>query len=201
MEVQPSVEPPTIVQPPPDTPPSGNGPPNSAHKKSARSTHKKTKGRNQYTKDRDGDADRSPVRSMSRDTPRHDEPNGNGAHKPERNSSRSKAGPHSKISLNELKRRSAAFLDFIAKTQVELASEDLAEFNPEAGRTLQDHQNDSPQAQINGAASSGIANLEEQAGSPASQNSTSKPFKELNCVEMMDLLTRDLVKWQNRYSS
>jgi hypothetical protein len=138
---------------------------------------------------------------MSRDTPRHDEPS-NGGHKTDRHSSKSKSGPHSKISLNELKRRSAAFLDFIAKTQVELASEDITEFKPTPEDTeQQDKRNGTPQIQINGGSSSAVVNSEEPAASPASQASTSKGFKELNCVEMMDLLTRDLVKWQNRYTS
>lgn len=201
MEIQPSVEPPAPVQLPPDTPPPANGPPNSSHKKGMRSTHKKTKGRNQYTKDRDVEADRSPVRSMSRDTPKHDEPSINNGQKPERVSSKSRTGAHSKISLNELKRRSAAFLDFIAKTQVELASEDQPEFKPERADTPKDRRNGTPQTQANGSPHPAARKAEGAAGSPASQNSVSKAFKEMNCVEMMDLLTRDLVKWQNRYSA
>ncbi|CAI4211054.1 unnamed protein product [Parascedosporium putredinis] len=166
-----------------------------------RSTHKKTKGRNQYTKDRDVEADRSPVRSMSRDTPKHDEPSINNGQKPERVSSKSRTGAHSKISLNELKRRSAAFLDFIAKTQVELASEDQPEFKPERADTPKDRRNGTPQTQANGSPHPAARKAEGAVGSPASQNSVSKAFKEMNCVEMMDLLTRDLVKWQNRYSA
>lgn len=202
IEIQPSVEPSVTTLPPPDTPPPGNGPPNSAHKKSARSTQKKTKGRNQYTKDRDGDSERSPVRSMSRDTPRRDEPNSNGAHKSDRSTSKSKTGPHSKISLTELKRRSAAFLEFIAKTQIELASEDLSESRqPDADQAQQSDRGSPPQIQLNGSSSSGAWNAEEERPRSSSSQSDTKPFKALSCVEMMDLLTRDLVKWQNRHSS
>lgn len=32
------------------------------------------------------------------------------------------------------------------------------------------------------------------------ENSHLQEFKELSCMEMMDVLTRDMVKWQNHYA-
>lgn len=194
-DVQPTVEPVPPIPPPPDTPPPGNAPQNSAHKKSARST-KKTKGRNQYTRDRE-DSERSPVRSVSRDTPRTDEANGAHSRGDKHNTKLARSGPHHKISMNELKRRSAAFLDFIAKTQVELASEDLAEHKPDTDSADQITSNGSPTPRINGSTVAEVM-ADEHVKSPATSEAE---FKDMNCVEMMDFLTRDLVKWQNRYTA
>lgn len=179
------------MPPVPDTPPPASAPQNSTHKKSARSA-KKAKGRNQYTRDRD-DSERSPIRSVSRDTPRTDEANG-GHSRPERPSSKAaKNAAHSRVAMNDLKRRSAAFLDFIAKTQVELASEDLAEHRPGTSQS-----NGTPTPVPNEGSSPEMKEAEENARSPSAPDA---PFKDMNCMEMMDLLTRDLVKWQNRYTA
>lgn len=194
-DVQPTVEPVPPVPPPPDTPPPANPPQNSAHKKSARSA-KKTKGRNQYTRDRD-DSERSPIRSVSRDTPRTDDANGGHGRADRHHAKSARSAVHSKVSMNELKRRSAAFLEFIGKTQVELASEDLAEHKPSVDPASRSASNGSPAPQVNG--SSGTdAKEDEQPTSPAAPDTA---FKDMNCVEMMDFLTRDLVKWQNRYTA
>lgn len=194
-DVQPTVEPDPPAPPPPDTPPPQNAPQNSAHKKSARST-KKTKGRNQYTKDRE-DSERSPVRSVSRDTPRTDEANGGHSKGDKHNTKSARNAPHHKISMNELKRRSAAFLDFIARTQVELASEDLAEHKPGTDPADQITSNGSPTPWLNG-----NAVTEAKGDDKVKSSATSEAeFKDMNCVEMMDFLTRDLVKWQNRYTT
>ena len=190
-DIQPTVEPLPPVPPAPDTPPPASAPQNSTHKKSARSA-KKTKGRNQYTRDRE-DSERSPIRSVSRDAPRTDEANG-GHSRPERPSSKAaKNAAHSRVAMNDLKRRSAAFLDFIAKTQVELASEDLAEHRPGTN-----HSNGTPTPVLNDGSSPETKEAEEHARSPGASDT---PFKDMNCMEMMDLLTRDLVKWQNRYTA
>ena len=197
VDVQPTVEPVPPVPPPPDTPPPSSLPQNSTHKKSARST-KKTKGRNQYTRDRD-ENEKSPIRSMSRDTPRTDETNGGHTRAERHNAKSARSTAHSKISMNELKRRSAAFLDFIAKTQVELASEDLAEHRPNVDPASQvTSSNGTPAPQVNGDSSPGAKISDEQATSPGAADTA---FKDLKCVEMMDFLTRDLVKWQNRYTA
>lgn len=194
-DIQPTVEPVPPVPPPPDTPPPGNAPQNNAHKKSARST-KKTKGRNQYTRDRE-ESERSPVRSVSRDTPRTDEANGAHTRGDKHSAKSARSTPHHKISMNELKRRSAAFLDFIARTQVELASEDLAEHKPDTDLTDQVTSNGSPTPRLNGNTGLEIK-VDEQVKSSATSEAE---FKDMNCVEMMDFLTRDLVKWQNRYTA
>ncbi|MBE3112663.1 MAG: hypothetical protein IMZ46_19495 [Acidobacteria bacterium] len=198
-DVQPTVEAVPPIPPPPDTPPPANPPQNSAHKKSARSA-KKAKGRNQYTRDRDrDDSERSPpIRSLSRDTPRADEANGGNARAERHNAKPARNTVQSKISMNELKRRSAAFLEFIGKTQVELASEDLAEHGP-SNPGSRSASSGSPGAPLVNGGSLGVdAGEAEEAMSPGAPEAV---FKDMNCVAMMDLLTRDLVKWQNRYTA
>lgn len=89
----------------------------------------------------------------------------------------------SKITMNDMKRRATALLDFISRTQVELAGESLTD--PAAG-------SDKPQDGPNGTA---LPVLTEP-----SDAASGKDFKELGCVEMMDSLTRRLVKWQQQYA-
>jgi hypothetical protein len=208
-EVQPSIEPPPpSSQVVPDTPPSGQTPTGNSHKKSSRSHQKKAKGRNQHTKD---DLEPSPARSMSRDITRADqekESNGGGnsarANATEKGSSKSRSASNSKMSIFEIKRRSAAFLDFIAKTQIEMAAEDLAEGKKESDfDKSREGPNGLPKIQVNGDAAAGDApDAKKDGSSPASNgNANDKTFKELDCFEMMDVLATDLVKWQNKYTA
>ncbi|KAM0333462.1 hypothetical protein ACHAQA_002124 [Verticillium albo-atrum] len=196
--------------PTPDPTPAPQVPTGSTHKKSSRSHQKRAKGRNQYTKDRD-DHEASPARSMSRDTVRQtEESNGGGGTTKSsgadngRHAARSKAHLHSKTTLPDMKRRVAAFLEFISKTQIEMAGESSSgsgssqnnseQHSPRDGatNTTEMHTNGTADAEAKGIAiTSG-----ESAGLPGGPD-----FKELNCVEMMDVLTRDLVKWQNQYAS
>lgn len=142
---------------------------------------------------------------MSRDTARQpEEQNGGGGTKSTTDhsgkQSRGKATLHSKVSMSDMKRRVAAFLDFISKTQIEMAGESSS--GSRGSQNSSGHQSPraGPEAHVNGATSG----KEPVDGEALNGTSSDKPgehaFKDLSCVEMMDVLTRDLVKWQNHYS-
>lgn len=201
-------------EPSPDTPPASTVPTKMDKKRS----HKK-KGRNQHTRDREGHDEDSPARSQSRDIQKDDHAlpgsSKNGGEPSSKSHSKAKAGMSSKITMTDMKRRAAALLDFISRTQVELAGETLSETraaasdavktnNPDAGcgaggnpnttaleKTPQDNgrSDASPPAET-AAGSSADAGVQQQ-----------REFKELNCIEMMDTLTRRLVKWQQEYAA
>lgn len=89
-------------------------------------------------------------------------------------------------------------LDYISRTQVEMAGQ-VTPPNNESRRPSSDVV---PQVKVNGVTSAGeqrppnIPN-----GDSIEPGGLTKDFKELSSVEMMDRLTRDLVKWQNQFAS
>ncbi|KAK1750266.1 putative histone deacetylase complex subunit cti6 [Echria macrotheca] len=187
---------PATVEPPPasqttDTPSPSIAPTRIDKKRS----HKK-KGRNQYTRDDD-----SPARSQSRDIQKDDNTpsGGNGRGVGDKPHGKAKGGMSSKITMTDMKRKAAALLDFISRTQVELAGEtapDTGENSPKVNGS------DSATASVNGAGDSAdgavvVVPPPESSSGPRFE----KDFKELNCVEMMDSLTRRLVKWQQEYAA
>ncbi|KAK7422321.1 Histone deacetylase complex subunit [Neonectria magnoliae] len=228
--VEPSapIEHPTPVPPTPDTPPASHPATGSSHKRGGRTNHKKPKGRNQYTKDRDTDNGESPARSMSRDiqkneneqTPTgHSGQTGQAAHTPHsgqighightghsghskpsagdhRHISKSKSVLPHKLSMMDMKRRVGAIMDFISRTQVDLAAEALP-LHGESPKRSQVSPQKTPTPQTNGDAEKQSSTTVNEA---SLESSHSSDFKELNCMEMMDVLTRDMVKWQNQYA-
>ncbi|KAJ4140043.1 Histone deacetylase complex subunit [Fusarium equiseti] len=181
------METPTPAQPAPDTPPVNHQPIPSTQKRGGRTAHKKGKGRNQYTRDRDGEGE-SPARSMSRDiqkngdepTPTHPKPTS------EPRPGKSKPAIHHKLNMVDMKRRVGAIMDFISRTQVDLAAETFPVTN---GNT--NNEKVSLQKPLT---------PETVGGEGAHDSPGGKEFKDLNCMEMMDILTRDMVKWQNQYT-
>ncbi|RFU76166.1 cti6 cyc8-tup1 interacting [Trichoderma arundinaceum] len=182
-------EPVSAPSPFPGTPPASHSSTANSHKRTSRSNHKKGKGKNQYTKDRNVEIERSPARSVSRDTQKastaiivaHSKHAGD--HK---GSSRTKLGIAGRMSMLDMKRRVAAIMDFISRTQVDLAAE--ATLDRSSNITDQPpHGTTSPSGKDSD--SKGLCD------SPSSRD-----FKELSCIEMMDVLTRDMVKWQNQYA-
>jgi hypothetical protein len=99
--------------------------------------------------------------------------------------------------MTDMKRRATALLDFISRTQVELAGETAPSPADSKGE-------DSKEAKVNGDASASLAAAQQDGRSAKPQPngvlSTSKEFTELSCMEMMDSLTRRLVKWQQVYT-
>lgn len=196
-----SVQPPDLPassQPAPDTPPA-SGPQSSTQTKKKAAPQPKKKGRNQYTKDRDPhEQDTSPARSMSRDISRNQDDNGTAHNKSTPNegsnkhhSGKTKGIMSSKVAMGDLKRRANNILEYITRTQVELANEPLSEKNSPQ-RAAADDVSAVPMLSIQHSG---------QEKSNCIPNAAPADFKDLSCVEMMDYLTRDLVKWQHEYAS
>ncbi|KAG6005446.1 hypothetical protein E4U21_007915 [Claviceps maximensis] len=176
------------LAPAPDTPPTSHPISGSSHKRGARS-NRRGKGKNQYTKDRDVD-EGSPARSMSRDIQKGDEATTTGHSKSsvnEHKTSKGKSNMASKMSMLDMKRRVAAIMEFISRTQVDLATEAPLSQSSSGQETPQEK----PES---------VQTSSETANSDAPDTSDSSRFNELNCMEMMDVLTRDMVRWQNQYA-
>lgn len=194
--------PPPSSQPTPDSPPANT--PVQTSSKPKRSQAKRGKGRNQYTKDREAREETSPARSQSRDGQGHD--TGNAAHhhhgkaaeghpKPH---SRSKGGFNSKVSMTDLKRKAHAMLDYISRTQVEMAGE----------TTPPGHESPKPgDGAVPQAAENVTSSVERRpTGSTTSGESSTagadvkKDFKDMSSMEMMARLSTDLIKWQKEFA-
>ncbi len=163
-------------------------------------------GKNQYTRDRDqqieGD-EQSPGRSQSRDAGKGDE---NGQAPNTRTNSDSKPGKAktaggNKVTMLDMKRKVAAMLDFISRTQLETVGESLTPSRAESTQNL-----------IKGLASSIVPLLRnsedkredgkgDKGGGEGAEEKKEpeKDFNDLTLSEMMDHLTSQLVKWQNQF--
>lgn len=195
--------PPAAADPPPTSNPAPDTPPTiTVHAKADKKRSHKKKGRNQYTRDRDAHDDESPARSQSRDIQKDEHgPPGSGKASGEPSGKahpKSRGGMSSKITMNDMKRRATALLDFISRTQVDLAIESPAETttgtasSTDGSLAAAPAPNKPPQ---NGAGDATAVLLGETAIAPPE-----KEFKDLGCMEMMDSLTRRLVKWQQQYA-
>ncbi|PLB37937.1 putative transcriptional regulator (Cti6) [Aspergillus candidus] len=163
-------------------------------------------GRNQYTRDRDVNGTdsngtlNSPRRGQSYDiggeSPRIGGPNGhvNGeVGKPSR-----PRYVNQRTTMNEMKRRVAGILEFISRMQVEMAV--AGQTSPPGG--------DQPNGSIRAMAEQIDAKLSSLSDGESATTTTDgeagpvsaeKDFKGLSSVEMMDVLTRHLLKWQQEY--
>lgn len=145
----------------------------------------------------------SPARSQSRDVQGHDTghahhgKSGEATHKPH---SRVKGGFNSKVSMTDMKRKASAMLDYISRTQVEMAGEATPPSNdsPKSGEGVaaQTIGNDGLPGQKQAPE---LAHGEP--GSTAHPTDVQKDFKELSSMEMMARLSTDLVKWQQEFTS
>ncbi|PMB68340.1 hypothetical protein BM221_004915 [Beauveria bassiana] len=181
---------PTVTTNAPGTPPPTSTTIGSSHKRTAKSQQKRIRGKNQYTKDRE-EVEESPARSESRDLQRTaEESHPKSPSSDTRQSSKIKPSAASKITMLDMKRRVAAIMEFISRTQVDLAAEAACQTNSSYGEA-------SPQkvSMDNGDQAKGSGGLDHT----AEGSITDKEFRNLACVEMMDVLTRDMVKWQNHY--
>jgi hypothetical protein len=184
----------------PDTPPPSA--PSISHRKGGRppNARKGKLGKNQYTKDRDqpdGD-DPSPNRSQSRDVLRGDDNGqvqgnkgpGNEGSKP------GKSKGASKITMSDMKKRVAAILEFITRTQFEMAGESMSLASGEAAeKMIRNIADGLPMIKVNG-----DKTTEGSKEVDAKEANANKEFKDLSCLEMMDVLTRQLVKWQKEFA-
>jgi hypothetical protein len=95
--------------------------------------------------------------------------------------------------MTDMKRRAALLLEYISRTQVELAGE--------AAPSPADSKGDD---KVNGESPSNGHQPAQQdipKAPDTNQSEASKDFKEMSCMEMMDTLTRKLVKWQQEYTT
>jgi hypothetical protein len=101
---------------------------------------------------------------------------------------------NSKVSMGDMKKRVAAILEFISRTQVEMAGEVMSPTSGDAAaKVIRDIADGLPMIKVNGN-SNGPKDGDGEDVSPV------KDFKDLSCLEMMDVLTRQLVKWQKEYA-
>jgi hypothetical protein len=187
-------DPPPSSQPTPESPPKEKQP-STSHKKGGRPPHtrKGKLGKNQYTRDRDTiDGENSPARSQSRGVGGDDSSNRGG--NSDGRSGRLKGGGH-KFTMVDMRRKVALMLDFISKTQLDMAGETTPttdDTNEKIMRGLAGSLMPILQAQQAGS--------EAAKGTPDSNNELEKDFKNLSLLEMMDVLTRELVKWQKQFT-
>lgn len=125
---------------------------------------------------------------------------GSGHDGPTKNSGKSRGGMNSRITMTDMKRRANNILEYITRTQVELVHEPLSESKANSTRSNTEDGASAPppvEVKINGGKP---ADQLKAASIMANGAFPSKEFKELNCLEMMDALTRDLVKWQQEFN-
>lgn len=185
-------------------------------------------GRNQYTRDRDAvngnglDGDqgnhKSPRRGQSRDGGNGDSPTGQGANGVYTNGGES--GRPSKprymnpnrTTMNDMRRRVAGILEFISRMQVEMAVSGEQATPPSGADTGRPATTSSSEvaatlAKVNAEVQSmtAVNNNSDQASSTTGDSTQDnerpkqKEFKDMTSVEMMDVLTRNLLKWQQEF--
>jgi len=188
-------EPPAVVEiPTPDTPPAILPP--SSQKKGGRppNTQKKKLGKNQYTKDRDAPEKNSPHRSQSREVQKDDTSGSTTKSSHDGRHAKNKS-LSTKYTMFDMKRRVNAILEFITRTQLEMAGDAMSVETQQATMLLiGDLAGNLPMIKVNGQGSNG--------GSTATTSEATSPtkeFKDLSLMEQMDNLTRQLVKWQKEF--
>ncbi|KHJ36127.1 putative fyve phd zinc finger [Erysiphe necator] len=156
--------------------------------------------KNNFTRESDQQIhdDQHSHRSQSREAPKIDDVpltfSNKGSHGEPR-VTKFKGNP-SKVSMTDMKRRISAILDFISRTQLEMASESIyhitenpiqksAQIQTDAVKILQDECNQE-------------GCLDDISHGSENRHS-SKEFKDLSCRDMMDVLTKQLIKWQKDF--
>lgn len=169
-------------------------------------------GRNQYTKDRDVNAlekviTNSPARSHNSQDPDggptrlHGHTNEN-SYLDCNNTGRPSKPRHmnpSKTTLNDMKRRVAGILEFISHTQVEIAGINVSPRTtktststntPPDSHNIHNRQNGKNNVDIAKATDKAMSDLE---------GIDDEAFAALTSIEMMEVLTRRLMRWQTEY--
>ncbi|KAL1991785.1 hypothetical protein VTN49DRAFT_5093 [Thermomyces lanuginosus] len=213
----------------PDTPvpPTEQAAPRASNRKSGRPPARRggRSGRNHQNRDRDqanGDGRQSPNSPSQRDRGRDSPQGANGAHVNGTEKGKPRyLNPH-RTSMTELKRRVAAILDFISRMQVEMAVSGESSSTPPGGNHDNSRQGSHTSAvqglqeKLDGmlqttkdetgkqASADGAATAADGQGSSTGDGKNAatvkeRDFKDLSSVEMMDVLTRHLLKWQQEY--
>ncbi|KAJ6164484.1 hypothetical protein N7470_003156 [Penicillium chermesinum] len=109
-----------------------------------------------------------------------------------------------RTTMNEMKRRVAGILEFISRMQIEMAAASENSSTPtdsngdRAHGLLLKNMVDQIDQAVNSAASDGGESAPTSV-SMENGDTQAKDFKDLSSVEMMDVLTRHLLKWQQEY--
>lgn len=187
-----------------------------SHKKNGRPPARRGRvGRNQYTRDRD------PLPEKKNDSPRLSDSRdsddicngGNDGHGSSilSNGSKPSKPRHmnpNRTSMNDLRKRAAGILEFISRTQVEMAGERTPTISkdrlpPPPMPTPTPRPGLSRVASVNGASKlSHVTNGDEEDVVKRDASSIALGvlgFKELSSLQMMDVLTRNLVLWQKEH--
>ena len=194
-------------------PPTSPTVPKASHKKTGRPPARRGKlGRNQYTRDRDPqpEANTSPARSNSAGA-ESGTPHMNGIHSPhikngkDATAAESAAKPRlkhlhpTKTTMTDMKRRVAAILEFISHTQVEMAAHSDVTNPHSSNPTPPDSGGTSSGKEVNGGNAAGTTLQKLLDGQGILDNDDGEAFAKLSSVEMMEVLTRRLMRWQGEY--
>ncbi|KAL4788663.1 hypothetical protein BJX76DRAFT_344777 [Aspergillus varians] len=203
---------PELPQPSPDisVPAAESAPLRPSTRKSGRPPARRGRvGRNQYTRDRDmngtgtdSNTGNSPRRGRSLETggdsPRigtlNTPVNGTETGKPSR-----PRYIHQRTTMNEMKRRVAAILEFISRMQVEMAVAGESTTPPERSNGTNQQTIGEQLEGILSTTAHEVSADNAGGGGMSSRIPTEKDFKDLSSIEMMDVLTRHLLKWQQEY--
>jgi hypothetical protein len=99
--------------------------------------------------------------------------------------------------MSDMKKRVAAILEFITRTQFEMAGESMSLASGEAAeKMIRNIADGLPMIKVNG-----DRRMDGSREGESGDSTVNKDFKDLSCLEMMDVLTRQLVKWQKEFAS
>ncbi|KAL9598366.1 MAG: hypothetical protein Q9219_004528 [cf. Caloplaca sp. 3 TL-2023] len=202
------------VKTPPGPPPGPPPPPLKAshHKKTGRPPARRGRvGRNQYTRDRDrSDAPKnsqsaiSPAHSQS-SKEEHASPRVNGHSHETGKPTRSRHTNPGRTSMIEMKRRVAGILEFISRTQVEMAAEIPLAPKPHTATTLNASTAETlvtpskEEQEPTGGHERRLAWQQQKLIGTVTADLDFEQFQALTSVEMMEALTRKLMRWQGDY--
>ena len=152
-----------------------------------------------------GETNGSPMRDHSNDgnghtgSPSYGTRGGaNGVNGESGRSSRPKYHNPTRTSMNEMKRRVAAILEFVNRMQTERPSQRSSA----SGSDKDSKGGSTPNGALGAnasAISSGLVQAVEAGLSTISSEGSEKQFTEMAAGEMMETLTKDLVQWQSLY--
>ncbi|KIX96653.1 uncharacterized protein Z520_07372 [Fonsecaea multimorphosa CBS 102226] len=219
-----------------DTPPSGRSNHNNNRKVGSRPAARRGRlGRNQYTRDQTNgeEGDNTPLRDGSHDINGHDNKSGGSPSGADRKGSGGAAAVHSingesgrsskakthpaRTSLNEMKRRVAAILEFVGRMQTERTTQAQAASQVNGGSggsskgsttpngvsktssTSSSTGSTLPTASLVRAVEAGLKDVKEKDDDHVVSMIDEREFATMGSVDMMETLTRELVQWQSVY--
>lgn len=183
--------------------------PAASGKKNARPTRRNKVGRNQYTRERDAAADARAEAARAVHSRDGDGVNGEAVVQLLPNGSKPSKPKHmnpTRTSMNELRKRAAGILEYISRTQVEMAGERT----PSGSQTPSKSSSRTPgvkSSTLNGASKLGSEVQDNHSAhrevkgeeGTAESNVVPEAFKQMNTLQMMDVLTREIVHWQQHH--